>query len=344
MFPRTHTVLFLVICFHIFFSLSLVKANEEKVLQAFPYGDASEVLRLTQNPAILPASKQLDYAMASPPKNLLTPAPLQVANNQTPPQIHLPNLRRDSYSTRASSTSFSKRETLFSKFKSKFKTILHTHSSSDALNETAYSPVTDLSSQSDERVSSPIVPTDIAFAAVGSSSTPSIVSIPVQLPTLWELSRRPRPNQREKIVMRLIRQSNPKWSEHEAHTLAFLILKSSETHRIDYRILSSLIATESSFRLDAVSRTGAKGLGQLKDATAEWLGVRNAFDPIENLNGTAKYLSFLADQFPNDPSRAVASYNVGQGTVKREGLNEPAIQYILKVQNYLDLLLTWGAD
>jgi TolA-binding protein len=52
----------------------------------------------------------------------------------------------------------------------------------------------------------------------------------------------------------------------------------------------------------------------------------------------------LADQFPNDPARAVASYFVGQGNVKRSGLNDSAIQYIMKVQRYLDLLLSWGAN
>jgi soluble lytic murein transglycosylase-like protein len=85
-------------------------------------------------------------------------------------------------------------------------------------------------------------------------------------------------------------------------------------------------------------------LGQLKDATAQWLGVQDAFNPIDNLNGTAKYLSYLADQFPNDPARAVASYFVGQGNVKRSGLNDSAIQYIMKVQRHLDLLLSWGAN
>jgi soluble lytic murein transglycosylase-like protein len=96
--------------------------------------------------------------------------------------------------------------------------------------------------------------------------------------------------------------------------------------------------------VNAVSSTGAKGLGQLKDATAQWLGVKDAFNPIDNLNGTAKYLSYLADQFPNDPARAVASYFVGQGNVKRDGLNDSALQYIIKVQRHLDLLLSWGAN
>jgi soluble lytic murein transglycosylase-like protein len=72
--------------------------------------------------------------------------------------------------------------------------------------------------------------------------------------------------------------------------------------------------------------------------------VKDAFNPIDNLNGTAKYLSYLADQFPNDPARAVASYFVGQGNVKRDGLNDSALQYIIKVQRHLDLLLSWGAN
>ena len=146
------------------------------------------------------------------------------------------------------------------------------------------------------------------------------------------------------MVIRLIQSTNPTWDESSAHILARLIIDSGDANRIDYRILASLIATESSFKVNAVSSTGAKGLGQLKDATAQWLGVKDPFNPIENLNGTAKYLSYLADQFPNDPARAVASYFVGQGNVKRSGLNDSAIQYIMKVQRHLDLLLSWGAN
>ncbi len=180
--------------------------------------------------------------------------------------------------------------------------------------------------------------------SVAMASVNSVVSTPVTLPNIWKDGKRPSPTVREQLVMKLIQTTNPSWDAPSAHILARLIIDSGETHRIDYRILASLIATESSFKINAVSSTGAKGLGQLKDATAQWLGVKDAFDPIDNLNGTAKYLSYLADQFPNDPARAVASYFVGQGNVKREDLNESALQYIMKVQRHLDLLLSWGAN
>jgi hypothetical protein len=184
----------------------------------------------------------------------------------------------------------------------------------------------------------------VLSSPVAMASVNSVVSNPVTLPNIWKDGKRPNPTVREQMVMRLIQTTNPSWDAPSAHILARLIIDSGEAHRIDYRILASLIATESSFRINAVSSTGAKGLGQLKDATAQWLGVKDAFDPIENLNGTAKYLSYLADQFPNDPARAVASYFVGQGNVKREDLNESALQYIMKVQRHLDLLLSWGAN
>jgi hypothetical protein len=322
--PKLKHIIAVAFCLMLTLSLAVSYANEGKVLNAFPYGDASQILRLTQNATTLPASKELNYAMARPPQNIPSNDSIQTATLPNVSQIHLPNLRRENTPD----------------LPTRVKRFFHIRSSRDASLETAYIPSAVLPAKPRSPELSSTLPANIALAAVGVNTSSNVVSLPL----LWDFSRRPRPNHRERIVMRLIRETNPKWSEHEAHTLAFLILKTSETHRIDYRILSSLIATESSFRLDAVSRTGAKGLGQLKDATAEWLGVRNSFDPIENLNGTAKYLSFLADQFPNDSARAVASYNVGQGTVKREGLNEPAIRYILKVQNYLDLLLAWGAD
>jgi hypothetical protein len=180
-------------------------------------------------------------------------------------------------------------------------------------------------------------PTAIAMASLN-LPTASVAYSGISLPAVWS-SNRPIPTARERALIQLIQYTNKTWDDENAHRLAYLILQSCDAHRIDYRIMASLLATESSFRLDAVSRTGAKGLGQLKDATAQWLGVRDAFDPVDNLNGTAKYLSFLADQFPNEPAKAVASYFVGQGTVKRDGLNDGAIRYILKVQSFLDVIM-----
>jgi|GEM_PF-6204021 len=186
----------------------------------------------------------------------------------------------------------------------------------------------------------------IAMAVVSSvpasSHAPTVRSTSMDLPRAW-FGRRPEPSQREAQLIKLIRYANPAYDDESAHKLANLLIKKSDDHNIDYRILGSLVATESNFKLDAVSVTGAKGLGQLKDATAEWLGVGNSFDPSDNLHGTAKYLSFLADEFPGDPAKAIASYFVGQGTVKRQGLNEGAINYIIKVQRYLDVMLANGA-
>ncbi len=155
------------------------------------------------------------------------------------------------------------------------------------------------------------------------------------LPSLWPEGQRPQPTAQEAQLMRFIKTTNPKWDEVGTHVLARWLLEASSQQGIDARILASIIAVESSFRPDAVSSSGAKGFGQLKDDTARWLGIDNAFDPLANVQGTAKYLRILGQTFPEDATKAIASYYLGQGTVQREGVNEAGWAYVQKVERYL---------
>jgi soluble lytic murein transglycosylase-like protein len=75
---------------------------------------------------------------------------------------------------------------------------------------------------------------------------------------------------------------------------------------------------ESSFRADAVSSAGAMGLMQLMPGTASDMGVKNPFDPADNINGGARYLAFLLKHF-GDEELAIAAYNAGPGRVKKAG-------------------------
>lgn len=83
-------------------------------------------------------------------------------------------------------------------------------------------------------------------------------------------------------------------------------------------LLDALVWTESRYNPLAVSKVGAAGLGQLMPGTARELGVSNRFDPAENLEGAARYLRQMLDEF-GVVHLALAAYNAGPGAVKRAG-------------------------
>jgi len=95
-----------------------------------------------------------------------------------------------------------------------------------------------------------------------------------------------------------------------------IIREASEKYRLSPELLESIIKAESAGNPGAISSAGAKGLMQLADTTASDMGVRDAFDPGENIHAGAKYLRWLIDKF-GDLKKALAAYNAGPETVKR---------------------------
>ena len=81
-------------------------------------------------------------------------------------------------------------------------------------------------------------------------------------------------------------------------------------------LLEALVWQESRWREDAVSRAGARGLAQLMPDTATYLGV-DPDDPLQNLEGGARYLREQLDRFDGDLEKALAAYNAGPGRVIR---------------------------
>ncbi|KAA8603435.1 transglycosylase, partial [Salipiger aestuarii] len=77
------------------------------------------------------------------------------------------------------------------------------------------------------------------------------------------------------------------------------------------------IEVESAYRHDAISSTGAIGLGQLMPVTARELGV-DPRDPLQNLDGSARYLAMMLERF-GDPRLALAAYNAGPEAVRQYG-------------------------
>lgn len=98
-----------------------------------------------------------------------------------------------------------------------------------------------------------------------------------------------------------------------------IILKYAEKYQLDPALIRSMIDTESGFNPKAVSNKGAQGLMQLMPATATRLGVRNAFDPEENIRGGVKHMRGLMDTFKNDLNLSLAAYNAGENLVQRIG-------------------------
>jgi soluble lytic murein transglycosylase-like protein len=88
-------------------------------------------------------------------------------------------------------------------------------------------------------------------------------------------------------------------------------------HGLDPDLVIAVVSVESGFRPQAVSPKGAQGLMQLMPRTAESLGVVDAFDPEENLDGGVRHLVQLLTQYDGDVERALAAYNAGEGAVRR---------------------------
>lgn len=92
---------------------------------------------------------------------------------------------------------------------------------------------------------------------------------------------------------------------------------------VDPVLIYAIMHQESAFKPTAVSNKGARGLMQLMPGTAARFGVRNIFEPRENIEGGAKYMRFLLDSFDGDVALALAGYNAGEGAVLKFGRQVP---------------------
>jgi soluble lytic murein transglycosylase-like protein len=108
---------------------------------------------------------------------------------------------------------------------------------------------------------------------------------------------------------------------------------------IDPALLKGLVSQESGFNPSARSGAGAVGLTQLMPGTAASLGVTNPLDPVQSLQGGAKYLRQQLDRFGGDEKLALAAYNAGPGAVQKFGGVPP----YRETQNYVTSVMSKAA-
>jgi soluble lytic murein transglycosylase-like protein len=95
------------------------------------------------------------------------------------------------------------------------------------------------------------------------------------------------------------------------------IAQAAKAYNLDPSLISAVIARESGGNAQALSLKGAKGLMQLMDSTATTLGVKDVYNPAENIMAGSKYLRQMLDQFDGNESLALAAYNAGPTAIRQ---------------------------
>ena len=142
----------------------------------------------------------------------------------------------------------------------------------------------------------------------------------------------------ETIEPQLLFESEPKKAEPAAAgPYHEFVQAAAAKYGVDADLITSVMATESNFDPKAISRRNARGLMQLMPQTAAQLGVRNIFDPKENIDGGTHYLRDLLQRYNNDLILALAAYNAGP---ERVVARVPAIRetrnYVVRVKRNMD--------
>ncbi len=156
------------------------------------------------------------------------------------------------------------------------------------------------------------------------------VETPVQVKAVTHSQVTPKVNTGDTFSARV----QERLSEYEP-----IIAQASKQFNVPPHIIKAVITAESAGKSSAVSKVGAKGLMQLMDGTAGDLGVKNSFDPEDNIRGGTKYLRKMLDEFDGNVDLALAAYNAGPGNVRKHGGIPPFQEtqaYIRKVKQYAE--------
>ena len=110
-------------------------------------------------------------------------------------------------------------------------------------------------------------------------------------------------------------KSAPSWYYSEKYN--DLITDASERFGVSFPLLKAIIKAESDFNAQAVSKKGAMGLMQIMPQNFKLLGLKDPFDPTQNINAGARYFKQLYDRFNGKLALSLAAYNAGPTAVDR---------------------------
>ncbi len=152
-------------------------------------------------------------------------------------------------------------------------------------------------------------------------SQPQAAPEPFSLVQLSEATTSENADLTYRSIYDYIRNKFQKTSEEEAQEIARSVVDYSAEHQFDPTLTAAVIAHESGFNRKAISRTGAKGLGQIKDGNFPHLNIQDPFNIQQNVKGTVKYLKAMTDQWKSKSESinlALASYYRGPNAIKRQ--------------------------
>jgi soluble lytic murein transglycosylase-like protein len=121
-----------------------------------------------------------------------------------------------------------------------------------------------------------------------------------------------------------------------ASRYASLIEKEARENNVNPALVYAVIAVESGYNASAVSRAGARGLMQLMPHTARQYGVRDIFDPAENIRAGTRLLADLSKRYNHDLKLVLAAYNAGEAAVAKYGQRIPPF---LETRRYVPRVL-----
>lgn len=178
----------------------------------------------------------------------------------------------------------------------------------------------------------------------------------VMPPARYKIDKVFRDNSRSSVAKTSPAQSNPayvKTSRGTVNTLPLpvaptkaavhtIMTEAASAFNLDKALVRAIIQTESAFDVHATSAKGARGLMQLMPETAARYGVRDIFDPEQNIWGGTRYMRDLLEKFNQDLPLALAAYNAGENAVVRYGGIPPYPETRNYVQKVMALHQQYG--
>ena len=167
-------------------------------------------------------------------------------------------------------------------------------------------------------------PKDVRYQRISSDPSPTAKSgTREQDPPLYTVARVPAPVVPRPASVKAAVLTKKRNSAGMRTAMDQMIEREAENQGMEPALVKAVVHAESAFNTQAISAAGAMGLMQIMPQTASELGLKNPFNPQENVRGGIRYLRTLLQFFNNDLSLALAAYNAGLGKVLHYGKVPP---------------------